>query len=209
VAISAVVAGCLGGSTSGEGSGEPPPPPPAVNEPPSISGTPPTALQVNEDYDFRPRASDPDGDALTFSIQNRPDWATFDSATGRLHGRPGEADVGQFTDIAISVSDGNASDSLAAFAISVNQVGLGSITLSWSPPTTDADGTAITGLAGYRIYYGQTPDSLDEIVVINNPGTIRYVIENLSPATWFFCMTSFNDSGLESVRTAIGSKSVT
>ena len=101
------------------------PPPPAANQPPSISGTPPTALLVNEDYDFRPSASDPDGDDLTFSVQNRPDWATFETATGRLHGRPGAGDVGQFTGIAISVSDGTASDSLATFAISVNQTAAG------------------------------------------------------------------------------------
>jgi hypothetical protein len=126
-----------------------------------------------------------------------------------LHGRPGAGDVGQFTNISISVSDGNASDSLTAFAISVNQTGSGSISLSWSPPTTNADGTAITDLAGFRIYYGRSADSLDEIVVINNPGTSRYVIENLSPATWFFCMTSFNAHGLESARTAIGSGTVT
>jgi hypothetical protein len=166
-------------------------------------------LRANENYDFQPTATDPDGDDLTFSIENRPTWAAFDAATGRLHGRPTTADIGTYPGIVISVSDGSASDSLGSFAISVNPLALGSVTLSWTPPTTNADGTTVTGLAGYRIYYGTSSEDLDAIVVIDNVGTVRWVIDNLSPATWYFAMTAFNDSGLESARTAIGSKTIT
>ncbi|MGH8249520.1 MAG: putative Ig domain-containing protein [Steroidobacteraceae bacterium] len=210
IAIAMIVSGCLGSSSSSDGPTEPPVggPPPAVNRPPAIAGTPASALLVDEDYDFRPTASDPDGDALTFSIQNRPAWAAFDSATGRLYGRPDAGDVGRFSGIAISVSDGDASDSLDHFSIAVNQFALGSVTVSWTPPTTNADGSAIADLAGFRIYYGRAPDDLDAIVVIDNPGTVRRVIENLSPATWYFSMTSFDGSGVESVRTPVGSRTL-
>jgi hypothetical protein len=34
-----------------------------------------------------------------------------------------------------------------------------------------------------------------------NPGLVRDVIENLSPATWYFAMTAYNAAGLESTRT--------
>jgi hypothetical protein len=165
-------------------------------------------LLVNESYQFRPDASDPDGDELVFSVLNLPAWASFDSETGRIVGTPADADVGRFENIRISVSDGRASDSLSPFSIDVNQVALGSVTVSWSPPTTNADGSPITDLAGYRIYYGRSADELETVAVIANPGTTRRVIDNLSPATWYFTMTSVNGAGLESARTQVGSVTI-
>ncbi|MGE0030113.1 MAG: putative Ig domain-containing protein [Steroidobacteraceae bacterium] len=185
------------------------PPPPAANRAPTISGTPPTSLVVGQAYNFQPTASDPDGDALTFSIQNRPTWASFNSSTGRLNGTPGAGDVGQFTNVRITVSDGHAQASLNTFSIAVNQVAMGSVTLSWAPPTTNADGSTITDLAGYRIYYGRSAGALDEMVVINNAGTTRWVVDNLSSATWYFSMTSYNASGIESARSTVVSRTLT
>jgi hypothetical protein len=213
-ALATLASGCLGGGSSGDssgGSGTPPPDPPdpPSNRAPTISGSPPTSLRVDEGYDFTPDASDPDGDELSFDVRNAPSWASFDPGTGRLHGTPGAGDVGQFEDIRISVSDGAAEASLDSFSISVNQIANGSVTVSWNPPTTNADGSAITDLAGYRIYYGRAPDDLEYTVQIGNPGTTRWVVENLSPATWYFSMTSVNDFGLESVRTAVGSRTIT
>jgi hypothetical protein len=60
-------------------------------------------------------------------------------------------------------------------------------------------------LAGYRIYYGRTAGVLDQTVIIDNPGTTRWVVENLSPSTWHFAMSSFNESGIESARIDVGS----
>ena len=49
----------------------------APNRPPVISGSPATSVTVGQAYSFTPTASDPDGQALSFSIANRPSWATF------------------------------------------------------------------------------------------------------------------------------------
>ena len=57
-----------------------------TNRAPTISGSPDTAISVGEDYSFRPTASDPDDDVLTFSIQNKPSWAWFNQASGRIGG---------------------------------------------------------------------------------------------------------------------------
>jgi hypothetical protein len=46
------------------------------------------------------------------------------------------------------------------------------------------------------------------VIVLNNPGLMRYVVENLSPATWHFAMTSFNRRGRESRRSATVSRNV-
>src|SRR5438046_1341123 len=115
--------------------------PPAINHAPVISGTPMTSVAVGQPYAFVPTASDADGDTLTFTIANRPTWATFSATTGQLQGTPTAA--GTFSNIVIGVSDGKASASLPAFAIVVLQPNRPP-TISGSPPTTGSVGTAYT-----------------------------------------------------------------
>ena len=91
-----------------------------ANRAPVISGTPPTSVTQGTAYSFQPTASDADSDPLTFSIANRPSWATFSTTTGRLQGTPTASNVGTFSNIAISVSDGKATAQLPAFAITVS-----------------------------------------------------------------------------------------
>ncbi len=89
------------------------------NMPPEIDGTPATSVTVGDTYTFTPTGSDPDGDPLTFSIQNRPGWAIFSSSTGQLSGTPQPGDDGTYTNIAITVSDSVSTASLPAFSITV------------------------------------------------------------------------------------------
>ena len=129
----------------------------AVNTPPVISGAPATAVSQNTAYQFVPSASDADGDTLTFSIVNRPVWAGFNTSTGSLSGTPTANDVGTYANIVISVSDGQASASLPAFALVVQAVNTppviaGSPTTSvlqdtayqFVPAASDADGDALS-----------------------------------------------------------------
>jgi hypothetical protein len=90
-----------------------------VNDAPIISGTPATSTQQDTVYSFTPTASDPDGDALTFSISNKPVWASFNALTGTLTGTPSSTDIGTTSNILIGVSDGAISSSLPAFTITV------------------------------------------------------------------------------------------
>ncbi|MGF1493558.1 MAG: putative Ig domain-containing protein [Microcoleaceae cyanobacterium] len=91
-----------------------------TNDPPTIAGTPITSINEESSYSFQPTAIDPDGDTLSFSIQNQPTWASFDSATGELSGIPRNEDVGITSDITISVTDGSETVSLPAFDLTVN-----------------------------------------------------------------------------------------
>jgi len=125
-----------------------------ISVPPQISGTPPTSATVDQQYLFLPSASDPDGDDLTFSIVNRPSWASFNATTGRLRGTPVAGDEGIYSNIEISVSDTDLTASLPAFAITLAQAATGSVTLTWTPPTKNTDGSQLTDLAAYKIYYG-------------------------------------------------------
>ena len=181
---------------------------PAPNRAPTISGAPATSVLQGTAYSFQPTASDADGDTLTFSIANRPAWATFDAATGRLHGTPGAGNVGTTTGIVITVSDGKTSASLAAFGITVQAVATGSATLSWLPPTTNTDGTPLTNLAGFKVYWGTTLGNYSSSATIMNPGLTRYVVENLTPNTYYFAVTAVNSAGVESVFSNAASKTI-
>ncbi|MDX1481814.1 MAG: putative Ig domain-containing protein, partial [Woeseiaceae bacterium] len=186
--------GSGGGSSSSPD--EPADPSPA-NQPPAISGTPPTSVTAGSAYAFTPTASDPDGDPLSFSVENLPGWASFDASTGRISGTPAAGDVNTYESIRITVSDGAASASLGAFSIVVNAMSSGSITLNWAPPTQNTDGTPLTDLAGYRILWGQN-GSYDNAVTIDNPGVTTYVVENLASGSWEFSATAYNAAGVES-----------
>jgi hypothetical protein len=207
LAVALMLSACLNKDT--KAAGVPTGGVPAGNAAPTISGSPPTSIRVGESYSFTPTASDPDGDALTFSIASKPSWASFNTSTGRLAGTPQAANAGIAANIRISVSDGKSNAALDSFSVAVNQIALGSVTLSWMPPTENADGSTLIDLAGYRIYYGRRASTLDQVVKLSNPGLSRYVIENLSSARWYFSMTSFKSNGVESARSAIASKLIT
>lgn len=171
-----------------------------TNTAPTISGTPPTSVRAGTRYKFVPSARDADGNALTFSIASRPAWATFDTATGALYGTPSAGDVATYANIVISVSDGRSTARLPAFSIDVQAYSFGSASLSWLPPTDNIDGTVLTNLAGYRIYWGTQPSNYTSSASIMNPGITAYVVENLASGTYYFAATSVNTSGAESDR---------
>jgi hypothetical protein len=80
--------------------------------------------------------------------------------------------------------------------------GKGTALVSWNPPTNNTDGSTITDLAGFKIYYGRFPGEYDQTITINNSGLLSYLVENLASSDWFFVMTAFNKSGIESAYSA-------
>ena len=178
------------------------------NRAPTLSGTPPTTGREGQAYSFTPTSADADGDTLVFSIANRPSWATFNASTGRLSGTPPTGSVGIYSNIFISVSDGRLSASMPAFSIAVQQVAMGSATVSWQPPSTRTDGTPLTNLAGYRLRYGTSPGSYPNMFTLPNGGLTSAVIENLPAATYYFVATAYDSTGAESTYSAAVSKTI-
>lgn len=94
----------------------------------------------------------------------------------------------------------------------------GSATLTWQAPTADQGGGALTGVAGYRIYYGQTPRSGDdpnacdddcgytdmEAVWLVTSATIG----QLGRGTWYFSVTALDPAGNESLFSEEESKTI-
>ena len=68
-------------------------------------------------YTFTPEATDLDSDFIEFSVENQPQWASFNTETGELTGIPADADTGDTADITISVTDGVDKRSIGPFSI--------------------------------------------------------------------------------------------
>ncbi len=177
-----------------------------------ISGTPAASVTAGSAYTFTPTTSDPGGGTLSFSVQNKPSWATFSVASGLLSGTPVAANIGSYSGIVISVSNGTSSAALPAFAIAVNAAAggttTGSVTIAWTPPTQNTDGSPLSDLAGYHIYYGTSPANLSSMAAVANASATSVTIGNLSSATWYFGIKSYTTSGTESALSNVGSTTV-
>jgi len=102
----------------------------------------------------------------------------------------------------LSASTGN-------FTVDVTQIATASVTLSWAAPTENSDGSTLTNLAGYKIYYGQAQGDYTNSITINNAGITSYVVENLTPSLYYFVATSVNSQGVESAYSNVTIKDAT
>ena len=81
-------------------------------------------------------------------------------------------------------------------------------TLFWRVPMETIDGSPINGLAGYYIYYGDSPTALENVVQIRDPAMTGYVIRNLSRGVHYFSVSAYTESGAQSGLAAPVSKSI-
>lgn len=100
--------------------------------------------------------------------------------------------------ITITATDASGATQSDSIVINRESEGTASATLSWEAPTQRTDGTALTDLAGYRIHYGRLSGVYDYQIDLNTPGIATYVVENLVPGEWYFAVTAYDSTGLES-----------
>jgi hypothetical protein len=167
---------------------------------PTIEGSAITTATVGTVYSFQPTANDPNNQALTFSVTNKPAWATFNAGTGQLSGTPSAADVGNYANVQIAVTDGKTSVSLPAFGITVAAAvaGASSVNLSWVAPTENSDGTPLTDLKGYKIHYGTQSENYTGAIPVDNPTLTTYLVNSLPAGKYYFAVTALNSQGVES-----------
>jgi Fibronectin type III domain len=84
----------------------------------------------------------------------------------------------------------------------------GTATLTWVPPTLNTDGTAVTTLTGYHIYYGTNPGALTQSVAVSGTTTTSYEITGLTSGTWYFAVAADAADGTESAPSNVGSKTI-
>ncbi len=180
------------------------------NTAPTIQGTPGTEVTVGTQYSFTPSANDIDGDALTFDIVNKPDWATFDSITGTLEGIPTTTDIGTTNGIVISVSDGTTSIPLNAFNLTVTDI--------VNPPSPDLDPakppSGNFNLSAWKLtlpvsqdsYFGSGGSSAAEILPDGDSGpAVTALNQGFEDSDYFFTATD----GTMSFRTPLSGGATT
>ena len=168
------------------------------------------SVSVGQTFKLTPNVTGGNGQTLTFSVANAAPWMTFNASTGVLTGTPTAADVGTFANIVISVSDGQESAVAAPFTIQVvgTNAATGTADVSWTPPTTNTDGSTLTDLVGYNIYYGTSPNALNQEVQVTTIGVSNYVISGLTSGTWYFAVTAYTSTGTESSLSNVASKTI-
>jgi hypothetical protein len=77
--------------------------------------------------------------------------------------------------------------------------GTASATLTWVAPTTNTDGSPLTNLAGYRIQFGATSDTLGNQVDIANPLALSGTVDKIPGGTWLFGVKAYSKDSIESV----------
>ena len=169
-----------------------------VGSAPVLGGSPSGSANINEFYSFQPTATDFDGSLLQFGVVNLPGWLSFDASTGSLSGVPGSDDSGAYTDILLSVTDGTYTDTIGPFNIVVGGSGDDLVTLSWTIPAENADGSLLDNLVGYEIRYGRESGEYTDSVDLRDPWNTSYTIEGLSSGIYYFVSAAYNQYGIRS-----------
>jgi len=81
--------------------------------------------------------------------------------------------------------------------------------LTWTAPTQNTDGSALTNLAGFKVYRGASSPATTLDKTINSPTTTSAQYVGLPIGQNCFAVGAFNAQGVESVPTATGCKTTT
>jgi Fibronectin type III domain len=74
-----------------------------------------------------------------------------------------------------------------------------SVTLTWTIPTLNTDGTQLTNLTGFKVIYGMSSTNLSQSLSIDGSTVGTCQIDNLTSGTWYFAVISVASDGTESV----------
>lgn len=80
--------------------------------------------------------------------------------------------------------------------------------INWVAPTKNKNGTDYTNPKGYRVYWGTTQEAVPNTKVIEPHTTLTDTITGLSPGTWYFRITAFNQLNEESDKSNPASKTI-
>jgi hypothetical protein len=150
---------------------------------------------LNSEYSFNAEVAGNARGTVSYSIQNKPNWATFNTVTGELKGTP--TATGKFTDISIKASDGYSTATTEPFSIDVVDKQL-RVTLAWAAPTQNQDGSSLNNLAGFAIHYGVSPTELTKVVKVASSNARSYLFTDLAKGTtYYFAVAAVNDMDVE------------
>jgi glucose/arabinose dehydrogenase len=185
-----ILASCGGGGGGGGGST----PPPASNSPPSFTSAQTASIVENTTSAYQATASDPDGDALTFSIDGGADAGVFSiTSAGALrfntapnYSAPTDADRNNVYNVQLRVSDGRASATLTV-----------NITV-----TNSADGISVVRVApvgstsfSRPVYLAPIPGDSNNVYVVENGGGVYRFNPTTGSSTRVLNITDLSSGG--------------
>ncbi len=109
-----------------------------------------------------------------------------------INGTESVGPLSQSTTYGLSCS-GVGGSAVAMISVAINE----SVTLTWMAPTQNVDGTALTDLAGYRIYYGAASGAYTDVLEVTSSSSTSHSL-TLPSGSYYFAMTAVDASGNES-----------
>jgi hypothetical protein len=113
-----------------------------------------------------------------------------------LYGTPQTSDVGVYSGIRFTASDGKLTTTQhveLAVAIGVTRT----VSLSWLQPTENENGTPLLDLAGYSVYAWRPQEPPRRLS--SHPSYVTgFEISDLPVGVWMFGVTASNSAGIES-----------
>lgn len=84
----------------------------------------------------------------------------------------------------------------------------GTAKLNWTAVNSDIAGVPLKDLAGYKVYYGESPHDMGNVAVVPDPARTSYTVEHLAPGTWYFTVVAYTKSGAQGTVSNVISKTV-
>lgn len=198
LSLAALLSGCSGSSSASRSTDTASPP---ADDPPG--GEDPTGEDPGGDTGDDPEvalsAADtviPAGETaeLTWSSSGA-DSCTASGGWSGARALSGSATVGpldESTTFTLTCS-GDGGNAVAMLSVGVRGV----VTVEWQPPTENVDGSPLTDLDGFRIYYGELSGAYTDQVAVADGGLTRYDL-TLPSGSYYVAMTALDTDGNES-----------
>jgi uncharacterized protein YjdB len=155
----------------------------------------PTNPSVNKGSTIQMIARGTYSDGSTQTITPTVTWGTSNSTIATISNSLGSnglaAGVVAGT-VTISAVSGSVS---ASTVLTVNSTG--SLILSWKAPTTNTDGSSLTNLGGYKVFWGTSSGVYTTTLDVGN--VLQYALNNFAGGyTYYFAVKAYNASSVES-----------
>ena len=145
---------------------------------------------------------------VTATLAGAPTYTTtFSSSTtyARVITVKFRADAPTTLRVTYSQTAGSGSISMQAAALSQ---AASSALLTWAAPTLNSDGSPLTDLAAFKVYWGPTQGTYSQSAKIASAAARTFTVNGLTSGKWYFVVTALNSQGYESPYSNVWTKTV-
>lgn len=91
-----------------------------------------------------------------------------------------------------------------SYVLACNWPGQDKFTVSWTPPTLNDDGTALTNLKGFDVYYATSPTVGPVMIDVPNAGATSQVVgPGLAPGSYYVQVDAYSTNGILSKKSPV------